>query len=286
MVDTQKEIAIMFNPVYHVFCFFINGTWFRTPQVFDDAAFDELMEMLEWRMPYNMRVFHFTSDEQPPVSKNHVFLARPIVYVDLIELFKEKKGIRLKRNGLKPVAVLHLSGEYVIIETDDKYNRLLKCSESDDELFFEEFLPLPFALACDFVAKNHRHNAAPQSHKFSIGLLRFGKLMGVVIASTPKARALNDGFTLELNRCCVLPDQRNACSKLYAKAILAGRSMGYRKFVTYTQTHESGSSLKAVGFKLDGLTQARPNGWNCPSRPRKMPERYPTEQKCRWVLNV
>ena len=62
--------------------------------------------------------------------------------------------------------------------------------------------------------------------------------------------------------------------------------MGYKRFVTYTLPHESGSSLKAVGFKLDGFTQARPNGWDTPSRPRLMPERYPTEQKCRWLIYV
>lgn len=279
-------VAAVFDSVYHVFCFLINDIWYRTPQVVEDSVFDEMMDMLEWKMPYNMKAYHFTSKEQPPVVTNPVFLAYPVIDVDLNEFCEERKGVRLKVSGARAVTVLHLSGDYIIVETDDNWGRLLKYSESDDELLFEEYYPIPFAQARAFVDKNHRHNSAPQSHKFSIGLLHFGKLVGVIIASTPKAKALDDRFTLELNRCCVLPDQRNACSKLYAKAILAGRSMGYRRFVTYTLTSESGSSLKAVGFKLDGLTQARPNGWNHPSRPRKMPERYPTEQKCRWLLYV
>jgi len=276
---------MMLNPCYHVFCFRINGKWYRTQHLFDDFAFDELMDMLDWKMPYNMKAFHFTSNKQPPVSENPVFNSFTLVDVNLQELFENRIGVKLKKDGEEPLKVLRFGSGYVIVETDDNYGRLLKHSESD-ELFFEEYYPIPFAQAREFVNKHHRHNSAPQSHKFSIGLVNFGKLIGVVIASTPKARAQDDRFTLELNRCCVLPEQPNACSKLYAKAILAGRSMGYRRFITYSLTHEPGSSLKAVGFKLDGFTQSRPNGWDSPSRPRPMPERYPTEQKCRWLLYV
>lgn len=276
----------MFDPTYHVFCFLVDGIWYRTSQVFDDDTFDEFMEMLDWNMPYNIKAFHFNSNEQPPVNKNPVFQVMPTIKVDLNELFDERKGVKMKKSDNEPVTVLRFGSSFVIVETDDNYSRLLKYSEFEDELFFEEYYPLSFAQARDFVDKNHRHNSAPQSHKFSIGLLHFGLLVGVIIASIPKARVHNDGFTLELNRCCVLPDQRNACSKLYSKAIRAGRSMGYRRFITYTLTHESGSSLRAVGFKLDGLTEPAPNGWDCPSRPRMMPERYPTEQKCRWILYV
>ncbi len=276
----------MLDDIYHVFCFRIAGTWHRTAQMFNDNAFDELMDMLEWRLPYDMKVFHFRSEAQPPISKNPVFLAHPVISVNLKELFEERAGVRLKRPGQATAAVLRFSKDYVIIKTDDAYSRFIKCSEPGDELLFEELFPLPFATAREFVDRHHRHNEAPTSHKFSIGLLERGKLVGVIIASTPKARALNDGYTLELNRCCVLPDQRNACSKLYARAIRAGRSMGYSRFITYTLPHESGSSLKAVGFMLDGLTQVRPKGWDHPSRPRRMPERYPTGQKCRWILSI
>ncbi len=193
---------------------------------------------------------------------------------------------RLRRPGTPEIKVLRYSGRFMITETDDGYCRLLTYSVPDDELLFEDYYPIPLAQARRFVDQNHRHCVGPTSHKFSIGLLQAGKLVGVIIASTPKARAQDDGFTLELNRCCVLPGQRNACSKLYGKAILAGRCMGYRRFITYTLPHESGSSLKAVNFKLDGLTQAKKKGWDHPSRPRKKPARCPEGQKCRWILAV
>ena len=46
--------------------------------------------------------------------------------------------------------------------------------------------------ALSFVRQNHRHCTAPQGHKYSIGIKASGTLIGVVIASTPKARALDD----------------------------------------------------------------------------------------------
>ena len=102
--------------------------------------------------------------------------------------------------------------------------------------------------------RNHRHCAAPQGHKFSVGLTADGALIGVVIASTPKARALNDGRTLELNRICCDPVYRNAVSMVSGAAIRAARAMGYRRIVTYTLPQESGSSMLAVGFRQDGMT--------------------------------
>lgn len=278
---------MMLNHVYHVFYICVNRVWYRTPRVLDDNAFDRYMELLDWKMPYNMAAFHFTSNENPPITNNPAYHAKPLIDVDLDELFAERKGVRLIRPEEDPIAVLRLGSGFVIVETDDGYSRLLKHNESDSKLTFYEYYPIPFAQARIFVDMHHRHCQAPQSHKFSIGLLNYGKLVGVVIASTPKARALDDGFTLELNRCCVLPNHPNACSKLYAKAIQAGRSMGYRRFVTYSLVGvEPGSSLKAVGFKLDGVTQIRPKGWDNPSRRRPMPERYPTGRKYRWVLYI
>lgn len=274
----------MLTDVYHVFCFNIDKIWYRTSSILNDNDFDKLMGMLDWKLPYNMKVFHFYSGEVPPVTRNPVFCNRPMIEVDLVELFEHRKGITLNQHDETNVLVNRLGNGFIVIETKDGYGRLLKHSESDGKLQYAEFYPIPFAQSRRFVDKYHRHCSSPQSHKFSIGLLDYGLLVGVIIASTPKARVLDDGFTLELNRCCVLPDQPNACSKLYARAIKAGRSMGYRKFVTYTLTSEPGSSLKAVGFKLDGKTQPRPNGWDHPSRRRRMPERYPTEPKHRWVL--
>lgn len=146
--------------------------------------------------------------------------------------------------------------------------------------------PVTLREAQAFVLSHHRHNDPPHGHKFSIGLMDNGGLIGVVIVGRPIARANDDGQTAEITRCCVLDGQRNANSKLYAAAIRAAKAMGYRRIITYTLPEESGSSLKAVGFEFDGLTQFNSSGWNMPGRPRKKPVKYPYCQKVRWVNNL
>ena len=146
-----------------------------------------------------------------------------------------------------------------------------------------ELFPITFKAACEFVAKNHRHNEPPQGHKFSIGLKSNGEIIGVVMCGRPIARAHDDGYTAEITRCCVLENQPNANSKLYAAAIRAARAMGYQRIITYTLPEESGASLRAVGFHEDGVTREC-DGWNVPSRPRVTPERYPKGRKTRWII--
>jgi len=143
--------------------------------------------------------------------------------------------------------------------------------------------PITLREAQAFVKEHHRHNDPPHGHKFSIGLMKNGQLVGVVVVGRPIARGNCDGYTAEITRCCVLDGQPNANSKLYAAAIRAARAMGYRRVITYTLPEESGASLKAVGFQFDRLTKNNPNGWDMPSRPRRKPVKYPYCQKVRWI---
>ncbi|MDL2232156.1 hypothetical protein LJC63_01065 [Ruminococcaceae bacterium OttesenSCG-928-L11] len=144
-----------------------------------------------------------------------------------------------------------------------------------------ELCPITFKAAKMFVDEHHRHNSPPQGHKFSIGLMENGSLIGVVIVGNPVARKQCDGYTAEITRCCVLGSHRNANSKLYGAALRAARAMGYRRVLTYTLPSESGASLRAVGFIHDGLTGI--GNWNTPKRPRNMPLKYPEGRKNRWV---
>lgn len=77
----------------------------------------------------------------------------------------------------------------------------------------------------------------------------------------------------------------DVCSNLYARTIRIGREMGYTRFLTYTLPEESGSSLRAVGFQVDGVVHSPSGGWNAPSRPRST-RRYPSGDKVRWVLHT
>ena len=148
-----------------------------------------------------------------------------------------------------------------------------------------ELCPITLRAAQAFVREHHRHNEPQHGHKFSIGLTDNGQLIGIVTVGQPIARAHMDGYTAEVTRCCVLDGHRNANSKLYAAAIRVARAMGYRRVITYTLPSESGASLKAVGFCMDGMTRYNANGWNTPGRPRKKPERYPEGAKMRWIIN-
>lgn len=144
--------------------------------------------------------------------------------------------------------------------------------------------PISLKDAKAFVDAHHRHNSAPQGHKFSIALSDGFQTIGVIIVGRPIARGNQDGCTLEVTRCCVLKGYANACSKLYAAAWRASKAMGYTRLISYTLNSEAGSSLKAVGFKVIGETRERLKGWDTPARPRQLAERYPTQKKKVWEL--
>jgi hypothetical protein len=151
-----------------------------------------------------------------------------------------------------------------------------------------EIVPLTLAQARRYVAEHHRHNEPPVGHRFSIGLQRDDRLVGVVIAGHPVARKADDGRTLELVRLTTEGD-RNACSRLYSAACRAAFAMGYRKVITYTLEEEPGSSLRAAGFTEDALLGERGTDWA--SRPGRAveaqrlfdPPKMPTGPKRRWV---
>lgn len=110
-----------------------------------------------------------------------------------------------------------------------------------------EIRPVTFKAACSFVSRLHRHNKAPRGHKFSVALYQADEMVGVAMAGRPIARAFDDGLTLEVNRTCT-DGTENANSMLYGACWRAGKAMGYRRLITYTQADESGASLKAAGF--------------------------------------
>lgn len=51
-----------------------------------------------------------------------------------------------------------------------------------------------------YVAADHRHSVPARGHKFSVGAIQDGQLVGVAIVGGPTARLLDDGLTLEILR--------------------------------------------------------------------------------------
>lgn len=114
-----------------------------------------------------------------------------------------------------------------------------------------ELKPISFIDAQAFVKANHRHNKPPAGHKFSIACYEGDRLCGVCMVGRPIGRYLDDGLSLEVNRCCT-DGTYNACSMLYGAACRAAKALGYKRIFTYTLESEPGTSLKASNWVCDG----------------------------------
>ena len=128
-----------------------------------------------------------------------------------------------------------------------------------------EIQPITFQEVCKYIKQYHRHHKPPQGHKFSIAGNDGNKVIGVVTIGRPVSRHQDDGWTLEVTRCCT-DGTKNACSFLYAAAWRATKAMGFKRLITYILITEPGTSLKAAGWKLIG--KAGGGTWNRKSRLR------------------
>ena len=140
-----------------------------------------------------------------------------------------------------------------------------------------QLVPCTISDAREFVRQVHRHHGAPVSGLFAVACAAAGQIVGVTIIGRPVARALQDGFTAEVTWVATT-GARNACSLLYAAAWRACRALGYLRLITYTLASESGTSLRAAGWRVVGETKAE--SWHRSSRPRV--DRSPLQVKLRW----
>lgn len=138
--------------------------------------------------------------------------------------------------------------------------------------------PCDYRTAVEFVKANHRHNKPPVGHKFSIACYDGERLCGVCMVGRPVGRYLDDGLTLEVNRCCT-DGTRNACSILYGAATRAAKALGYKRIYTYTRESENGASLKASNWNCDG----KAGGTHWTGRRYEQTEMVFDEMKIRWV---
>lgn len=132
-----------------------------------------------------------------------------------------------------------------------------------------------------FVSQYHRHHSKPVGSVFQIAVSEADKIVGVAIVGRPNARAVQDGFTLEVTRLCT-DGTPNACSKLYAACWRISKEMGYRKLITYILNTEPGISLIAAGFTLIG--QRGGGSWNTPSRQRV--DTHPMQKKLLFEKSI
>lgn len=137
-----------------------------------------------------------------------------------------------------------------------------------------EIVPITQKEANAYVAKFHRHHRPVVGSIFQIAVAKETEVMGVVIVGRPVSRMLDNGWTLEVNRCCT-NGEPNACSMLYAAAWRVAKGLGYKRLITYILSSEPGTSLRAAGWKCIG--EAGGGSWSVKSRPRV--DKHPLQTK-------
>ena len=140
--------------------------------------------------------------------------------------------------------------------------------------------PISYEEACEFITRHHSHHLPPQGWKYGIAVNDGEKIVGVVTLGRPVARFLDDGWTLEVTRCCT-DGTKNAASMLYGAAARAAKALGFKRMITYTLKEERGTSLIAANWKA--LYDTRPVSWNRVARPRI--DKHPTGQKTLWEVS-
>lgn len=146
-----------------------------------------------------------------------------------------------------------------------------------------EIVPCFLTEAIEFVANFHRHSKPPCSGIFAVGASDGRRLVGVAIAGRPVARLLQDGLTIEVIRCCVVPDApKGTPSALYGACWRAARALGWHRLITYTLASESGASLRGAGWQVVAeRTRVRnPADWQ--SRPGREWQTVVGQTKLLW----
>jgi hypothetical protein len=144
-------------------------------------------------------------------------------------------------------------------------------------------VPMTLSEARTFVDNFHRHNKAPAlGDLFAVGVSDGMNLVGVAIVGRPVARSLEDGFTAEVLRCCVIENSpKGTCSFLYARCWQAAKALGWKKLITYTLQAESGASLRGVNWKVVAEIKPRdPKDWQ--NRPGRSWQSVVGQSKFRW----
>jgi hypothetical protein len=146
-------------------------------------------------------------------------------------------------------------------------------------------VPLTLREANALVEKLHRHHKPVQGYRFALGLAdEHGMIRGAVIVGRPVSRGCDPRFVAEVTRL-VTDGTVNACSMLYSAAYRAAKAMGFEKIQTYILDSELGTSLKASGWTLEGMTSG--GTWRHTDGKSRRTDQ-PTVPKQRWaaICNV
>jgi hypothetical protein len=141
-----------------------------------------------------------------------------------------------------------------------------------------KIVPLELRDLNALVSALHRHHKPVYGHRFSIGVEHGGKVVGGASVGRPTARMTNQRKVLEVTRL-VTDGTKNACSALYSAAARIGKELGYEHIQTFILDSESGTSLRAAGWKFE--QESGGGDWTRKSKPNRRQDQ-PQCPKQRW----
>lgn len=191
----------------------------------------------------------------------------------------------LDRDGAEAAAILREMEAEALLG-----HELRRLSQANGQFLLDFRLqlgPIRFGIAKAFVQRHHEHCPPPAGWRYGAGCWNGRTLVGVAMVGRPVARRIDAGSTVEVNRLCLdraLPDplRRNAASMLYGFAAREARRRGFSRIITYTLEEEPGTSLRAAGWREDGLTKG--GSWSRDGRPRS--DAGPLGRKTRWCRDL
>lgn len=149
-------------------------------------------------------------------------------------------------------------------------------------------VPVSFSAAAAFVRAHHAHNPRPPAGwKYGAAICNGAQRVGIVMVGRPVARHADSSSTVEVSRLCIdrtvpAPLAWNACSQLLGWEAAEARRRGYTRIQTFTLREESGTSLRAAGWTLEG--RAGGGAWSRKARPRI--QIAPVAPKLRWSRSL
>lgn len=144
--------------------------------------------------------------------------------------------------------------------------------------------PLTLAQANAAVSQWHRHHKPALGHRFSVGVFDEAGMHGAAIVGRPVGGGPQQYVIAEVTRLTT-DGTYNACSMLYGACARTAKAMGFLWIQTFILADEPGTSLRAAGWKYDGLSH--PIGWDNGNRPRNdVPAEGRRKQRWRLVLNT
>jgi len=135
-----------------------------------------------------------------------------------------------------------------------------------------KLVPITREQALAFLRAHHRHHGVVTGFKFAVGVIDdevvpYDGLVGVATSGRPVSRITQsrNPYLLEVTRLCT-NGAPNACSMLYGASRRAAIALGFTAGQTFILESESGTSLKASGWRFLGWTAG--GEWGRPSRSR------------------